>query len=396
MKAKRKMSVVSLLCVFLFHAAVFAADKGTFSTAPKSNEGKKWRVGYYEGGDYIDYQTIIIATVEGLTALKWIEKPEIPKQEGSQTKELWKWLSANVKSDYIEFVADGHYSANWDKELRPRMTEEIFNRLSTKKDIDLIIAAGTWAGQDLSQGLGAGRYKTPTMVISTTDPIGSKIIKSAEDSGNEYLHARVSPMRYARQIQLFHEITGFKTLGIAYENSETGRSYAAADLLEKAGQERGFQIIPCYTQSDVPDQKTAEDSVKQCFEELGKKKVDALYVSVQRGVNKKSIPDLVKIANAHKIPTFSQSGSQEVKYGFLMSLAQTAGFKASGNFYAETMAKIFSGAKPGQLDQVLEAPQRIAINEKTAELIAFEMPIEFIEVVDEVYREIAVPETEGN
>ncbi|MEZ4524802.1 MAG: ABC transporter substrate binding protein [Desulfobacterales bacterium] len=392
MKTGMKVFAAAVLCVFLFHVAVFAADRGNFSTAPKSNEGKKWRIGYYEGGDYIDYQTNIIAIADGLTALKWIEKTQIPKQEGSQTKELWKWLAANVKSDCIEFVADGHYSANWDKELRVQMSEEIINRLNTKKDIDLIIAAGTWAGQDLSQGLAAGRYKTPTMVISTSDPIGAKIIKSPEDSGSEYLHARVAPLRHARQIQLFHEITGFKTLGVAHENSETGRSYAAMDVLEKAARERGFQIIPCYTQSDVPDENIAADSVKQCFEEFGKKKVEAIYVSIQRGVNTKSIPDLVKIANAHKIPTFSQSGSQEVKYGFLMSLAQAAGFRASGNFYAQTMAKIFNGAKPGQVDQVLEAPQKIAINEKTAELIAFQMPIEFIEVVDEVYREIVQPE----
>ncbi|MGE0086637.1 MAG: ABC transporter substrate binding protein [Desulfococcaceae bacterium] len=391
MKVRKKAFAVSVLSVFLFAVSVFAADRGNFSTSPKTNEGKKWRIGYYEGGDYIDYQTNILAIVDALTNLKWIQKTEIPKQAGSQTKELWNWLAANIKSDYIEFAADGHYSAKWDKELRPKMSEEIIARLGTKKDIDLIIAAGTWAGQDLSQGLAAGRYKTPTIVVSTGDPIGAKIVKSAEDSGNEWLHARVSPLRHARQIQLFHEITKFKTLGVAYENSETGRSYAAMDTLEKAAQERGFQIIPCYTQSDVPDENIASDSVKQCFEELGKKKVDAIYVSMQGGVNAKSIPELVKIANSHKIPTFSQSGSDSVKSGFLMSLAMTAGFKASGTFYAETIAKICNGAKPGQLDQVLEAPQKIAINEKTAELIQFEMPMEFIEVVDEIYREIAAP-----
>ncbi len=392
MKAMKKVFALSVLSVFLFGVSVFAADKGNFSTAPKANEGKKWRIGYYQGGDYIDYQTNIIAIVDALTGLKWIQKTEIPKQEGIQTKDLWNWLAANIKSDYIEFAADGHYSANWDKELRTKMSEEVIARLGTKKDIDLIIAAGTWAGQDLSQGLAADRYKTPTMVVSTSDPIGAKIIKSVEDSGNEWLHARVSPLRYARQIQLFHEITKFKTLGVAYENSDAGRSYAAMDTVEKAAKENGFQIVSCYTQSDVPDENIAINSVKQCFEELGKKKVDAIYVSMQRGVSAKSIPELAQIAISNKIPTFSQSGSDSVKSGFLMSLAMAAGFKASGTFYAETMTKIFNGAKPGQLDQVLEAPQKIAINEKTAELIQFEMPMEFIEVVDEVYREITLPE----
>ena len=392
MKFMKKVFAVSVLSVFLFGVSVFAADKGNFSTAPKTNEGKKWWIGYYQGGDYIDYQTNILAIVDALTDLKWIQKTAIPKQEGIQTKDLWNWLAANVKSDYIEFAADAHYSANWDKDLRPKMSEEVIVRLGTKKDIDLIIAAGTWAGQDLSQALAAGKYKTPTMVVSTSDPIGAKIIKSAGDSGNEWLHARVAPLRYARQIQLFHEIAKFKTLGVAYENSEAGRSYAAMDTVEKAAKEHGFQIVSCYTQSDVPDETVAIESVKQCFEELAKKKVDAIYVSAQRGVSQKSIQELVRIANSYKIPTFSQAGSDLVKYGFLLSLAQAAGFKAAGDFYAETMSKICNGAKPGQLDQVFESPQKIAINEKTAELIQFHMPMEFIEVVDEVYREISVPE----
>ncbi|MCP5111223.1 MAG: tetratricopeptide repeat protein, partial [bacterium] len=72
-------------------------------------------------------------------------------------------------------------------------------------------------------------------------------------------------------------------------------------------------------------------------------KADAIYVTVHGGVSAKSIPALVDIANSYRTPTFSQSGSQEVKYGILASLSQ-AGFKYVGEFHALTFAKVFNGA----------------------------------------------------
>ena len=109
----------------------------------------------------------------------WIKRTKIPPQSGEQTADLWKWLTTNTKSRYIEFVKDGHYTANWDKALTGTMTEDIFSRLNTKKDIDLMIAAGTTAGLKLT----TNDHHVPTLVISTTDPLAAGIIKSIEDSG---------------------------------------------------------------------------------------------------------------------------------------------------------------------------------------------------------------------
>lgn len=378
--------ILGLIAGFISNFSVFAADKGNFLTVPTTNNGKPWRIGYYEGGEYIDYQSTVIATVNGLIGLGWIEKIEIPTQEGTQTKDLWKWLSTNIKSKYIKFVSDAHYSANWDKELRKKIAEEIINRLTTKKDIDLMIAAGTWAGQDLAND----KHQTPTIVVSTSDPIQANIIKSIDDSGYDHIHARVDPKRFERQLILFHEFVKFKTLGVAYENTDTGRVYGAIDQVEKIAKQRGFEVVSCYTQSDTADRKIAEDSVKNCFEELGKKGLP-IYVTIQSGINKNTIPDLVAIAHKYRIPTFSQAGTEQVKYGFLMSVARV-GFRANGVFHAETIAKVFNGAKPRQIDQVFESPYKIAINQKTADIIKFQIPIEFAEVIDEVYKEISLPE----
>ena len=385
MRVFAKLLAVTLAIALLANSPVSAKSDKQYGVAPRTNKGKKWRIGYHEGGEYSDYQKVLIATVQGLMELGWMEKMEIPPQKGEQTKDLWNWLATHTKSKYIEFVKDAYYSANWDKQLRESMNEEIIARLNQRKDIDLMIAAGTWAGQDLANN----KHKTPTIVISTSNPLASHIIKSVEDSGYDHVHARINPYRYERQIGIFHDIIGFSKLGIAYENSAAGRVYAAFDKVEKIAKERGFEIVSCYTLDEVPDKRVSEESVKKCFQELVKK-VDAIYVTTQNGVNKRSIPDLVSIANGARIPTFAQSGSHQVRYGFLMSISR-ANLHPLGRFHAETIAKVFNGAKPRELDQLFEGPVAIAINLKTAEIIGYDPPVDVLAVADEIYREIEKP-----
>jgi len=386
MKLFSKISVIVLVCCLVSNVSVFAADKGNFSTKPTTNNGQKWRIGYYEGGEYIEYPKNLLAIVKGLMEIGWLETIEIPLQQGEQTKDLWQWLVTNSKSQYLEFVPDAHYTANWDGPTRKNLAAATIERLNTTKDIDLIIAMGTWAGQDLANN----NHHTPVLVASTSNPISSNIIKSVEDSGYDHVLARVDPLRYERQVRIFHDIIGFQKLGVAYEDTVPGRSIAALAEIERVAQERGFETVSCLTIDDVPDRTIAEESVKKCFQELGDKGVNAIYATLQNGINTNTIPELVKIANSYRIPTFSQSGSDEVRYGFLMSIS-TASFKYVGVFYAETIAKIFNGAQPRQLGQLFEDPPKIAINLKTAESIGYDPPVDVLGAADEIYQEIETP-----
>lgn len=295
---------------------------------------------------------------------------------------LWDWLSTKVKSDYIEFVANAHYSALWENDKRGKVEDEIVFRLNNDKDIDLMIGMGTWAGK----GLANYRHRTNTLVFSTSNPISSGIIKSVEDSGFDHVHVRVDPKRNERQLKVFHEMIGFHKLGIVYEDSLTGRSYAAIDTIEALAKTHDFKIVCCHTKSDTSDKELAEKGVIKCFKELVKK-ADAIYVTQQGGVSGRSIPTLVEIANEHKIPTFSQSGAREVSYGVLASLSR-AGYKYVGRFHAETIAKVLNGAQPNQLNQLYEEPPKIALNLKTAEIIGFDPPIVLMGATDEFFEEI--------
>ncbi len=382
MNIKSKLRVFLCMSLFLVWPGASFADDLLFKVEPTTNNGEKWRIGYYEGGAYINYQQQLTETVKGLMQLGWLETADLPEQSGEATDTMWTWLSTEAKSEYIEFVADAHYSAMWEKGKRTEVESEIVLRLNNDKDIDLMIGMGTWAGK----GLANYRHRTNTLVFSTSNPISSGIIKSVEDSGFDHVHVRVDPKRNERQLKVFHEMIGFHKLGVVYEDSLAGRSYAAIETIEALAKANNFKIVRCHTKSDISDKKLAEEGVINCFSELVKD-ADAIYVTQQGGVNSRSIPILVEIANENKIPTFSQSGAGEVSYGVLASLSR-AGYKYVGRFHAETIAKVLNGAQPNQLNQLYEEPPKIALNLKTAEIIGFDPPIVLLGATDEFFEEI--------
>ncbi|MBU2623675.1 MAG: ABC transporter substrate-binding protein [Proteobacteria bacterium] len=386
MKHLFKSAITALFIICFFFSNVYAIDKGNYPVTPKMNKGKKWRVGYLEGGPYGNYPDNLRALVAALSDLGWAKKPAFPPSaDANDTKQLWSWISKNLKSDYLEFVQDAYWSNNWDDSLRPKNRQLIIERLNQKKDIDLMLAMGTWAGQDLANN----EHSVPTIVMSASNPIASKIAKSVNDSGYDHLNARVDPTRYERQIRIFYDIFKFKRLGVVLEKDTiVGRSYAAIDDIEKVAGEKGFKVITCNAPFSGVSMEEAQNSVLKCHEELAPK-VDAFYITVHRGVSLQNMDKLLAPLMRNKTPTFSQLGTDEVKHGVLLSIAR-AGFKYIARFHAETIAKIFNGAKPHDLEQLFEDPPRIAINLKTAKIIGYKPGVDILGSSDEVFKSIAV------
>ncbi len=377
-------AVLGLLCTPLAQAqgggGKAAAAPQVFMTSPVGKpDGSRWRLGYVESGEYSEYPRTLDAIVEGLQRLGWLGLGE-DMPAGMTGREMWSWLSRNVRSNHLEFVEDAWWQpGNFDAEQRAPMREAIMRRLNDKKDIDLIIAMGTWAGQDM-RALGP---PVPTIVGSASDPIAARISDSAADSGRDNLHARVEPERFQRQVRLFHGIVPFKKLGIVYEDSDAGRSYAAVDAVEQVAGELGFAVEHCHARSSSISTEAAIENALNCYRQLSNK-VDAFYVTLHRGITSASIKDLAHILEKAKIPSFSMAGSQEVEQGILLSLAR-ADVSYVGLFHAETIARILNGAKPRQLSQLWVDPPKIALNLGTARIIGFDPPVDILLAADEVY-----------
>ena len=338
---------------------------------------------FIRAGDYQDYYDYLIVTVEGLAELGWIEPLSLPDFVDTDAGAVWQWLSENVQSPYLSFRQDGFYDAQWDQNRRREIRGALLSRLNHTQDLDLMLAMGTWAGQDLANNL----HRVPTVVLSASDPISSGVIDSLQDSGYEHVFASYDPGLYPQQVQLFHTLIGFDTLGVPYEDTVSGRSYAGMDMIEEAAAELGFTIVPCHTQSDIAEQSVAEQSVVSCFEELAPK-VDAILVTTQGGVNYRTAPQLVAIANQHGVPTFSQNGEAEVRLGYLLSLARTHGLLPEGRFIAGNIGRIINGDSPRTLEQVFTGAFSVVLNMKTAEEIGLYLDADLLAAADKMYWQI--------
>ncbi len=349
-------------------------------TPARQADGSRWRLAYLQGGDYADYPVILAAIVRGLMSLGWLPELDLPDPATTSSKALWQFLAHNARSDYLEFVVDGFYSpGNFDASLRSPTRQALTERLRDAQDIDLMIAMGTWAGQDLAHDA----ITVPTIVASTSDPIASGIVKSAEDSGHTHLHAKVEPNRYQRQIQLFHDIVAFKTLGVVYEDSPEGRTFGGVAAVEEMARELGFRVKACHAPFNNVSPEEAVRGAQNCYASIAPE-VDAVYLTVHRGITGVSLGNIVNSLLKAQVPSFSMLGSADVRRGILMSMAQ-ADYAPVGLFHAEVIARIFNGASPRELSQIWLSPAEIAINLKTAELIGFDPPIDILLASDEVY-----------
>jgi ABC-type uncharacterized transport system substrate-binding protein len=257
-------------------------------------------------------------------------------------------------------------------------------KLLKRRDVDMIFAYGTWAGQDM-KNMPANFDRVPVVVMDVSDPLRSKIVDSNEDSGRSNLTARVDPLRYQRQLRLFHQIIGFKRLGMAFEDTVEGRSYSAITDVEKVSREQNFEIVQIRHPGYVKSKNQAVEWYLQSVSKLAPK-VDAFYITQQLAVDNESLSKIVEILNSHKIPTFSQTGSMEVRRGLLLSIA-TADYKYVANYHVRKIAQILNGAEPRKLPILFEDPPKIAINLQTASTIGFDPPVDILSAADEVYME---------
>ena len=372
------MKLFKITIVMLFTVALFLSHGFSYDLSPVKKEGHSpFRLAYYEGGQYPDYITIFKQTLSGMMDIGWLDPIDLP-DFGNDHHAFWLWACDHLSNQYIEFAKDGYFApGDFDKTLRKSVQEEFLKKANA---YDLVIAMGTWAGQDLANNL----HQTPVMVGSTSDPIGAGIIKSAEDSGFDHVHAKVDPDRYARQIKIFHAIIGFKKLGVIYEESVEGRTYAAMDILEAQAEELGFDLVPCLAPFSGISIEEAEQNVIQCSKDLVGK-VDAVYITVHRGNTPKGFKASIDIFNSSGVPTFSQLGEDEVKNGALMSISQ-AGFKYVGQFHAMVVARILKGEAPRHIGQIYTSPARIALNMTTAKQIGFKPTVDILLVADEIVR----------
>ena len=368
-----RLLVFFLLLLSISLNAPLSAQGGV---TPVLNNGQKWQIGYCEGGPFSDYTSIMRTLIEGLIELGWIREDKPPDIFDETPNAYWEWL-CGCHSPYLCFRSGNAYSAAWNDETRKENRKELLTRLK-KGELDLVIAMGTWAGQDLANN----EHSVPTMVLSCSDPIRAGIINCAENSGFGHVTARVDPDRYIRQIRMFHRIVGFKTMGLAFENTSDGRLYSNVNEVYQVAGERGFKVVTCEVIDTIPDTQKSDSSCLDCYRRLAET-TDAVYVTALTCVDRKA-HEIAEIFRKAGVASFSLTGSRLVENGIMLSISNGSG-SALGNFHASKFAEILNGAKPGDLPQLLEDQPEIAVNMRTVREIGFKMPQSILRIATEIF-----------
>ena len=381
------VGVAAVLLAGLVTVAIssLASDTGAVARMgpdePTTNDGKPWRIGYYEGGFYQDYPVYLLAVVEGLIELGWIEPMDLPDPLAlSSDRALWEILCRRTRSEHIQFVPWAFWSADWKGDQRTRNRQDALETLREDK-LDLMIAMGTQAGLDLRDG-----HNTPTMVVSATDPVRAGIIDSPEDSGRDHVHAVCDPKRHYRQIRAFHNIVQFRRLGVIKDDSSEGRVYAHLDDLEKAAGEMGFALVVVPVREQGLSDAECRQEIAAALESVALD-IDAFWVSDARGLDARYMPGILQPLMDHRVPTWTPNGAEQVERGVMLGMPEKD-LRQLGLFHARVMAAIFHGAKPRDLPQVYESDRRILINRETARRIGFDLPSGLVAVGDHVYDRI--------
>ncbi len=385
------MKIYSILyTILIFFAGTFiffqpiiaqAKQKVDFNTEPVTNNGVKWKIGYSEGGPYSNYPINLIALAEGMSQLGWMDKITFNKKmpnDADDTVYLWEMLVTQTQSPFIEFVSDAYWSSNWEEGLREKNRAQCIQKLKSK-EVDCMIAMGTWAGQDLANN----EHSVPIIGIDISDPLGSNIVKDPSDSGFDHVYVRCDPERERRKLRIFHGIFNFKRLGVAFVDSPDGRTYAAIDDIYQVAKERKFQVITCEAPVSDSDTLNCVEGIFKCHTDLAQK-VDVLFITTHRGMAVEYMHKTLSPLFQNNIPTFSQRGVEEVEYGALMSISTPV----IGLHQAKVMASIFNGIKPNDMNQVLKDPLKIAINLESAEKINYKFPTNVLRIADKIHDHI--------
>ena len=339
--------------------------------------GRPVRVAYIEGGFYPDFPAVLVALAQGLEELGIIPRGAVPVlEQKTSTRELWQWLADHAGGTAITFVADAHYTAQWDTALLEKQKNALVQRIAREKDIDMVLVLGTKAGQVMA----STTIDTPLIIFSATDAVTTGLVASAEDSGRDNIFALVEENRYYRELMLFHDIFKFTKLGVSYEDTPEGRGAVALAQIEKAASDANFALLTCKG-IFFGEASLALESTLACHKEFAQNGADAVYMTASNGLLHERMSDILRPLLAAGLPTFSQSGTAEVKLGALLSVSQES-FKGQGMFVAKAIANIIDGQSPRAQKQIHEEPLSLTINLYTAMRIGWTPSLAVLAAVD--------------
>ncbi len=284
-----------------------------------------------------------------------------------------------------EFPADAYHSPGWEPENMARLPEAAAE-LMRRRDLDLIVGMGTAAVKALLAG---NNGHTPILGMGMADPVAAGVVRGVADSGVDNFTCQVITDRWTSMFRVFHDVVGFRRLGILYQNTPEGRVYAALDDVQSVASELGFDVVSYGGLSSAE----TDYECRQGLARLREEGMDAFFIGPLNCFDqeKNDAAALLRLLNDWKVPTFARDGSEFVKSGALMGFS-TWNFGPTGQFLANQALAVLNGTTPRSIPMQDRMEPTIAINLETAVRIGFRFPFDVLVVADEIFEKTVRPD----
>ncbi len=334
-------------------------------------DGGKFTLAYVDIDPYNETFRMLYYVIESLKDDGWINYDELPfdPETDSDSLALMDWLADNAESEYMSFDKTAHYytTVSTKEEIHDSLEKHIENH-----EIDAILSMGTSPSLMLEEF----GFDIPLLMYAVSDPVGSGLIASADDSGNKNYWAHVDSSAYSRQMQYYFDTFAFKKIGSVYGDEVV----CALPDYRKVAEENGFQIAAYRLDRES---FADEDEYYKRLEEIYRRMVredavDAYILNTDVIPSVEKAAELMQIFYDANIPVVAQVGSAYVKGGAAMMIVDPRDAVGTGPFVSNIIGSVFNGSEPGDLEQEYVSSPFLTLNLDVADEIGYKPSFEML------------------
>lgn len=330
----------------------------------KRGDGRKFKMACVDIDPYPETFRMMYYVIENLKADGWIGYDRLPfdPDSDSDTKKMLDWLADNAVSEYMEFDRDVHYYTAVSSEAE--IYEGLREHIEEKKDVDLILALGT-SPSAMIQKFG---FDIPLLMYAVSDPIGSRLVESAENSGNKNYWAHVDSSAYSRQMQYYYNTFAFRNIGSVYGDEIV----SGLPEYRRTARENGFRITEYRLDRESMDEAQYYAELRAVYEKMiHEDGVDAYILNTDVIPDAQQARELMQVFYDADIPVFAQVGSAYVAEGAALMIVDPRDASGIAPFVSNIIGSVFNGSDPGDLEQVYVSSPYLMLNLNVADEIGY-------------------------
>lgn len=347
----------------------------------KKANGEKFKLAYVDIDPYNETFRMLYYLIESLKDDGWVTYDTLPfdPETDSDSLALMNWLADNAQSDYMEFDKTAHYYTTVQTEQE--IYDSLKQHIEVDKDIDAILTMGTSPSQ-MVENFG---FDIPVLMYAVSDPVGSGLVTSSEDSGSENYWAHIDSSAYSRQMQYYYDTFGFKKIGCVYGDETV---CAMPDYRESA-QTNGFEIAEYQLiRENFEDESEYYVELRSIYSKMVQyDKVDAYILCTDVIPSAETAAELMQVFFDADIPVVVQVGSVYVKSGAALMIVDPRDAEGTAPFAANIIGSVFNGSKPRDLEQEYASSPFLTLNLNVADEIEFKPSFEMLIACEKIIGE---------